>query len=145
MRSAVALTLVFIGLQQVDYSKGFFGFGGGIPGIPNINPRGQLGNCHLFGNVCNSEIIKITDIAPYNQMGFFVTPLIVADPTLNTKSCDAMCTCLTGKGGSCQNQVPFLNNNGCELLRFKCRCDEAYGPIQQAQAAIRLFTGKVCV
>ena len=125
-------------------------FGGGFPsfpGVPNINPRGQIGECHLAENICNSAIIRIQDVPPYDRpfLSALITPLIVADPSLITKNCDEMCRCLTGDGGSCERQVPFLNENGCELLRSKCRCKKAYGLIQQGQAAARLFTRQVCV
>ena len=145
MGAIFLLTSTLVLLHQVHTSLGFFG--GGFPGFPNFNARGQIGECYVFDNVCNANIIKITDVEPYNRplLSTILAPLIIADPTLNTKNCDAMCKCLTGKAGSCERMIPFLNDNGCELLRFKCRCNEAFGVIQQAQAAARLFTGRVCV
>ena len=145
MKSSFLLTSTLVTLYHANLCIGFFG--GGFPGIPNFNARGQLGECYVFDNVCNVNTIKITDVPPYERplLSAILTPLIVADPTLNTKNCDEMCKCLTGKGGSCQRMIPFFNDNGCELLRFKCRCDEAYGTIQQAQSAVRLFAGQVCV
>ena len=148
MNSSMLVISLFVVLYQVTLIQGFFGGGfPSFPGIPQINPRGQIGECHLAENVCNSDIIRIQDVAPYDQPLFsaIITPLIIADPSLNTKNCDAMCRCLTGNGGSCARQLPILNDNGCEFLRSKCRCKAAYGIIQQGQAAARLISGQVCV
>ena len=148
MKSVLLVSYAFIFLQQFNLGLGFFGGNiFGIPGIPDLNGRGQLGDCYLLPTVCNANAIKITEVTPYNQpiLSAVVAPLILADPTLNTKNCDALCRCLTSQGGSCQPSIPFINSNGCPIFRQKCRCDGAYGAIQQAQAAARLFTGRVCV
>ena len=147
MGQSINVVSVIILLTNSLLTDGFFGGGFPFPGIPNINPRGQLGECYVVESICNSAIIPIRDVAPYNRPLFsaLITPLIASDPSLITKNCDAMCRCLTGDGGSCERQIPILNDNGCELLRSKCRCRKSYGVIQQGQAAARLLTGGVCV
>ena len=148
MRVTIKVVSVLMVICQSPLTKGFFGGGfPSFPGIPNINPRGQIGECHLAESICNSAIIRIQDVPPYNRplLSTLITPLIAADPSLITKNCNEMCTCLTGEGGSCERQFPLINDNGCELLRSKCRCRKAYGVIQQGQAAARLLTGGVCV
>ena len=65
MKSVSLLCCLYVILQRVHLSTGFFG--GSIPGIPNVNGRGQLGNCYLFSRVCNANAIRITDVPPYNQ------------------------------------------------------------------------------
>ena len=144
MKFVTILCCVCIIFQQTNLTNGFFG---GFPGIPNINGPGQLGGCYLFGRICNANPISLRSIPPYNQplLSAIVTALIIADPSLDTKNCDSLCRCLTGQGGSCARSFPFLNSNGCPILQFKCRCSSPYGAVQQAQAAVRLVSGKVCL
>ena len=148
MGQSINVVSVIILLSNSLLINGFFGGGfPSFPGIPNISPRGQLGDCYVVEGICNSAIIPIRDVPPYNRPLFsaIITPLIASDPSLITKDCDAMCSCLTGDGGSCERQILILNDNGCEFLRSKCRCRKSYGVIQQGQAAARLLTGRVCV
>ena len=154
MRAVTIVCWFCIMLKQTNVVIGFFGglpwippWIPTIPSIPVFNERGQLGNCYFVDSICNTNAIPLRNVPPYNEplLWPIVTMLIVNDQSLNTKNCDSLCRCLTGRGGFCERSFPYLNSNGCSLLVFKCRCSLAYGPIQQAQAAVRLASGKVCL